>query len=309
MKILMFGGTRFFGKQVLKYLIDHEIVVVSRKIPDITNTNITHIQLERDHPDILKKICFHAPYDMVFDNIAYQPQQIEMIYESLYDNPPRTYMLTSTVAVYFDQYNQSILNENDQIPSGFQDELFFDAGFINYAYGKYKCELFLKNQSRFPYIILRLPFVAGPGDFSFRLAYFIHRIRKGEIVIPENAVNIQQLFSNDIPKVVFELSKKIELFSNQIINITPDAILVSDFIKLLAETMNCNCNIITTSLDEWKNREPDFPYFYNQIMSNEKYHTYFEYTLTKMEKFLPITLSWYLSNEQLWKKNWFTEKK
>jgi len=300
MKILMLGGTRFFGKQVLQHLIGHEIVVVSRKAPDITGRNFVHIQMERDNPEAMKKMCLHAPYDIVFDNIAYLPQQIEMIYESLYDKPPLIYIMTSTVAVYFDMYNQKILKEKDT-PLGFQDESFFDAGFIKYAYGKYKCELFLKKQSRFPFIILRLPFVSGPEDFSFRLAYFIHRIRQGKIVVPENTVNIQQIFSDDIPKVLLEILKKIESYSNQVVNITPNAILVSDFIQILAESMNCDCNITTKSLDEWKKLEPEFPYFYNQIMSNKKYYNYFEYPLTQMKSFLPITLSWYLNNELLWK--------
>ncbi|KPA14130.1 nAD dependent epimerase/dehydratase family protein, partial [Candidatus Magnetomorum sp. HK-1] len=166
------------------------------------------------------------------------PNQIEMLYKAIYDKPPKIYILTSTVAVYFDQYKKYILQEDTKISNGYIDKDCFSTNYKKYSYGKFHCEAFVKNQSQIPYVILRLPFVTGPEDFSFRLAYFINRIRKGKITLPDDAQNIQQVFSGDLPKVVMEILNNFGKFQNQTINITPNAISVLDYIKILAEAMN-----------------------------------------------------------------------
>ena len=102
MKILIIGGTSFFGKEIVKQALDagHEVTVLSRgnARPDFWE-RVDHIAGDRnDASDLAEKLA-NRQFDAVIDNIAFNGGHVEDLVSALQGNIGR-YILTSTTAVY-----------------------------------------------------------------------------------------------------------------------------------------------------------------------------------------------------------------
>jgi nucleoside-diphosphate-sugar epimerase len=305
MRILLLGGTRFFGLHILSQLTGygHEVIVVSRK-PVPVSLKITCITGERESPDVLAKINDHGPYDIVIDNIAYKPWQIEGLWAGLTRQEMiKLYVLTSSSAVYLDQYTKGMLREDD---SG-EDYLIKDDSILSfpeevlpYALGKRACEEFLK-QLPVSELIIRIPVVTGTSDFAYRLAYFLHRAEKGEFIVPAAGVRLQQVFSDDLGSVYLEAVNRFMNFQNKVVNVSPDSISLEEIIKIVqVETGGRQKFNLIIDKKLWNKEKKQFPYIYNQIMLTDLYNELFDYSLTPMSDILKKTIPWYLDNLPKW---------
>ncbi|MBF0117987.1 MAG: hypothetical protein HQK79_04075 [Desulfobacterales bacterium] len=270
MRILFLGGTRYFGKLILRKLVEeqHEVFVVSRKKSE--EKNIQSIIGEREDASTLLSIKKNLPYDIIIDNIAYKPQQIEKLFETV--KGFLLYILTSTSAVYIDEY--------------------FPLNIKSYGLLKIACENFVK-ESGFPYLILRLPFVTGPNDFSGRLLYYINRIKNGIVIVPENAKTLQQVYSEDIPNIWSEACSRFEIMCNKEFNVTPLPIEIETYLSIIASVMKKQYKIFKTNEISWKIMKSSFPYIYNHVMEKDSFEQFFSYKLTPMNEFLYKTVEWY----------------
>ena len=103
MKMLVLGGTSFFGKDIVELALDagHKVTVFSRgnQRPDFWN-RVDHIIGDRTNKiDFAKKLA-NKLFDAVIDNIAYNREHVVNAIDVFQGNIGR-YLLTSSIAVYF----------------------------------------------------------------------------------------------------------------------------------------------------------------------------------------------------------------
>lgn len=211
MKILVIGGTSFFGKEIVELALDagHEVTIFSRgnARPDFWD-RIDHITGDRnDAVDFTNKLA-NKHYDAVIDNIAYNRDHVVNALAALQGNISR-YILTSTTAVYigaglFDQPLREDdanydLPENPQFANHPKPT---SAGMVGYATGKIAAEKALIEQQQVPYTIIRPHIVVGPEDSNGRLQFFCQRLSDGKplILINGGVQSVQFVFSRDLAR-------------------------------------------------------------------------------------------------------------
>lgn len=178
MQVLIIGGSRFSGKQLLFKLhaAGHTITVINRgNQPLIYPSGVIHHQLDRNDEDALQRILIDNVFDWVFDFIAWKGTESQQIIGML-KGRIKKFIHVSTVDVYdlnhIERYITHPIYETDPV------------GPINgteppYPLGKRICERDLIDAYQdfgFPVVILRPTYVYGPDNYSFKEAYFIHRI-------------------------------------------------------------------------------------------------------------------------------------
>ncbi|MEW9097389.1 MAG: NAD-dependent epimerase/dehydratase family protein [Clostridiaceae bacterium] len=75
-KVLVFGGTRFFGKSLVRTLIDNEydVTIATRGITkDNFEDKVKRITVDRDNKGALEKAFKDKSFNIIYDNICYSP--------------------------------------------------------------------------------------------------------------------------------------------------------------------------------------------------------------------------------------------
>lgn len=173
-KILLFGGTRFFGKALVHRLIEegHDITVATRGVTeDDFGNSVTRVIVDRENKQSIQNILLDTTFDIVFDNICYSPNDAKMVCE-LFAGKVGKYIFTSTMAVYdmgldkkeinFDPYTYPVL-EGDRHQ-------------FSYGEGKRLAEAVFFQQATFPVIAVRFPVVLGKDDYTKRLFFYCEKI-------------------------------------------------------------------------------------------------------------------------------------
>ena len=274
MKILIIGGTSFFGKEIVKQALDagHEVTVFSRGSarPDFWE-RIDHIAGDRnDASDLAVKLA-NKQFDAVIDNIAFNGQHIENLVAALKGNIGR-FILTSTTAVYigagpFDQPLRESdavydLPENPQLasfpkPTG--------AGMISYATGKLAAEKALIQQ-QVPYTIIRPHIVMGPEDNSGRLQFYCQRLLDGKPIILTNGAvqSVQFVFSRDLARS-YLLALENPMATNQVYTLAGSkSCRLVDWVELLANYLEVQPELVAVADDALQNA--DFSYAENWVL-------------------------------------------
>ena len=148
MKILIIGGTRFIGKEVVNGLkfLKSNYTVFSRNVSLKNEEN--YIIGDRNNQEDLRKIC--GKFDVIIDFISYSATQTKNIL-NLFPNTP--YILIST------SWKQTKTFLNNQNIS-------------NYIKNKRLAEIELKKNKNIKNRIIRLPIVLGTDDHTGRSDFF-----------------------------------------------------------------------------------------------------------------------------------------
>lgn len=134
MKILFLGGTKFFGKLIVKALVDvgHDVTLISRTRDDDSAAKLQIIG-DRNDTKLLRSVQRH--WDAVIDNIAYGPEDIKTLFKYITTDH---YIVTSSIASYYPEVSE-------------------------YSKRKLTLEKYLW-KSDIPWTIMRPGIVYGPGD-------------------------------------------------------------------------------------------------------------------------------------------------
>ena len=100
MKILFFGGNRYFGRTILNLLSRNKknlIYLVNRaNKKNFLKKNIKLLKVDRTNFNDLKKKISGMQFDVVFDNIAYKKKDVNNLFKILKNNYKK-YIFSSTV--------------------------------------------------------------------------------------------------------------------------------------------------------------------------------------------------------------------
>ncbi|MEW5950352.1 MAG: NAD-dependent epimerase/dehydratase family protein [Elusimicrobiota bacterium] len=243
MKILVFGGTSFFGLQAAKaaFSAGHDVTVFSRRDPpEGFPLDIKFIKGDRSVEADLSRITLKT-WDAVFDNICYTPQDAQKAVKK-FSGKCGFYLMTSSEAVYylikdlsspFRENHTEIFKENIEMKKG---------GFWDYACGKYLSErVFLKafEEIKFPVSIVRPPIVIGPQDNTLRAYSYWIRIADGyPFFAPGWSFLKRFAYSEDMSSWINAIIENPEKSIGEIFNLgDAETISLGDFLKVSAEIM------------------------------------------------------------------------
>jgi nucleoside-diphosphate-sugar epimerase len=185
--VLVIGGTRFIGKLLVQRLVSagHRVTVATRGYaPDPFGARIERIRLDRRNELAMRKAFAHASYDIVFDQMCYNPLDAAIAVRTLAGKVGR-YVMTSTIDAY------RVLGFDAKGPLA-ESDLAVEAQSIDtqypwhdpsratecYVAGKLQAEAYLVRDGSLPLVTPRLAHVlGGPEDFTGRLAHYVELAR------------------------------------------------------------------------------------------------------------------------------------
>ncbi|MEA3306166.1 MAG: NAD-dependent epimerase/dehydratase family protein [Elusimicrobiota bacterium] len=303
MKILILGGTSFFGREfaIQAHKAGHEVTVFSRRCP--TNglpLDIKQVRGDRSvHVDIIRmSVDF---WDVIIDNICYSPKDAESAVKA-FDGRVGQYIFTSSEFVYsaldgasspYRERHTEIFKENSSLREN-ED--------YQYAFNKLDAEnIFLSafKEKKFPISIIRFPVVIGPNDPTLRAFSYWVRLSDGKpLLLPGAIFSRRYIYSKDAARAFETLisAKNTEgetynFGDNQTINL-------DDFIKLSANIMTKKADIIYPEFDWLKENS------FNFESSPFTTLTDFNLDISKVQK----AFDWKSTDINIWLKetiNWF----
>jgi nucleoside-diphosphate-sugar epimerase len=183
-KILVLGGTKYFGKRFVQSLIDsgNRITLGTRlQTPDPFGNAVQRICLERSNLESMTVALGNSTYDFVIDQICYSPNDAKIACE-VFKNKVGHYILTSTQSVYT---HMGELREADfdakslEIQYGTREQ-------FTYSNAKRLAEAVFYQKAKFPVTAMRIPIVLGPDDYTGRLEFHLNRIQQNKTIVIQN---------------------------------------------------------------------------------------------------------------------------
>ncbi|MEU3988809.1 NAD-dependent epimerase/dehydratase family protein [Streptomyces platensis] len=202
-KICVIGGSRYFGKLLVKRLqaADHQITVINRGSTP-PPAGIEHLVVDRNDEAALSAALGSATFDVVVDQICYTPVQAAIAARA-FSGRTRRYVMTSTIEVY-DPATAALATvpHGTPVPEEIVDPAtwrvatdlpWHDAAYLqtHYAEGKRQAEAVFTHHQGFDFTAVRGAHVLGGGaaEFTGRLAHHVERITHGrEIAVHAEAL-------------------------------------------------------------------------------------------------------------------------
>lgn len=176
MNILVLGGTRFFGKQMVYKLLQkgHNVTIDTRGIAcDDFGNKVTRIIIERTNSHSLKQALKGKYYDVVYDSLAYCSNDVIYLLDVVSCD---RYIMTSSTAVY----RKHIDTKEEDFNTHERAIAWCGKGDLPYDENKRQAEYTLWQQySNINSVAVRFPFVIGNDDYTKRLAFYVGHIIHG----------------------------------------------------------------------------------------------------------------------------------
>jgi len=185
MKILVMGGTRFFGIHMVNELLErgYDVTIATRgKSSDEYGDKVKRIIMERTNEASIKEALQGTHYDVVIDKIAYCSNDIKYVMDVVDCDK---YIHMSSTSVYEPKHINTVESDFD----GTSKELIWcDRKAFPYEQIKRQAEyaLWQKYADR-NWIAVRYPFVIGKDDYTKRLLFYVEHVMK---FIPMNIDNL-----------------------------------------------------------------------------------------------------------------------
>jgi nucleoside-diphosphate-sugar epimerase len=198
MKVLVLGGTRYFGRHLILDLLEkgHSVMVATRGNLDFPfKDEVNFFKADRKNLDDLKSLASLGPFDIIYDQICMNAQDADNAVTA-FKYQCKRYVFTSTGSVY-DFKNDHVLVEEDFNNADYPLNL-TPTNPVNYQEDKRQAEVVFNNQKYFPAVMVRLPIVLGPDDYTNRLNFHIDKIQNGEpIYFPRLETKLNFVDSNE----------------------------------------------------------------------------------------------------------------
>ncbi len=185
MKILVIGGTRYFGIHMVNELLEagHDVTIATRgKATDSFGDRVKRIFIERTKEDSVREALSGTHYDVVIDKIAYCSNDIKYVMDVV-DCDKYIYMSSTSV------YEPKRINTIESDFNGMGNELIWcDRNAFPYEKIKRQAEYALWRE--YPdrnWIAVRYPFAIGEDDYTKRLLFYVEHTMKS---IPMNINNV-----------------------------------------------------------------------------------------------------------------------
>lgn len=205
-KILILGGTRFFGKRLVERLLQdsaNDVTILTRgETSDSFGDRVHRIHADRFQPNELAQAVGDSLWDVVFDNICYSPDEADQA-RRIFDGKTKRYILTSSLSVY--DFSEEALTEEIFDPETYPIH-YGGRNDFTYQEGKRLAEAVFMQQASFPVAAVRFPIVLGIDDYTRRLHFHIEHVRNGlPIGIPNPEAHISFIRSDEAADFLYWL--------------------------------------------------------------------------------------------------------
>lgn len=185
MKILVIGGTRYFGIHMVNELLSkgHDVTIATRgKALDSFGDRVNRIFMERTKEESVREALSGTHYDVVIDKIAYCSNDIKYVMDVV-DCDKYIYMSSTSV------YDPKHINTVEEDFDGIGNELIWCGRKVfSYEQIKRQAEYALWQQySDKNWMAVRYPFAIGKDDYTKRLLFYVENTMKSA---PMNIDNV-----------------------------------------------------------------------------------------------------------------------
>lgn len=184
--VLVMGGTTFFGKRLVHYLLKDgcQVTVATRgQTKDAFGDQIERIRFDRTNLTSMKQAFGEKEYDIVFDQIGFCADDMADACE-VFSGKIGRYVFTSSIIVYYSSPGLGkVETDFDPLEISYRKGRYPEE--IDYREGKEGAEAYLAQNASFPFAAARFPMVMGAGDPTKRMDFLVSRILdRKPIVIP-----------------------------------------------------------------------------------------------------------------------------
>lgn len=211
MKILIIGGTRFFGYHIARRLVadGHDVSLFTRGLTaDDFGDRVRRIRGDRQNRQEFERLFNGREYDVVIDMIAYEAEDSWSAVRAFAGRVGRfIHISTGSVYIVTRDFPCPLREEDfdrEVIPPPKQNDDWW-----RYGFRKRECETVLRRAfetERFPVVIFRLPIVFGERDHTLRAYSYFLRLEDGRpIILPDGGLNIfTHIYQDDVVRTVAE---------------------------------------------------------------------------------------------------------
>jgi len=187
-KVLVLGGTQYFGKKLVQKLIENgdQVTIATRGTKEAPFGNqVERLVIDREQKDSMAKALANKEWDLVYDQSCFSPIEARDTAEVLKGKTKR-YIFTSTQAVYefgtlhkeenFDAYTYEINYKTRREYLGYE----------GYKEAKRASEAVFHQLGDFDVVSVRFPIVVSEDDYSERLKFHVDKILSGQAIGIQN---------------------------------------------------------------------------------------------------------------------------
>ena len=245
MKILIIGGKQFVGYHIAKAAISkgHDITFFNRGRTNSDLFSEFENVIGDRNTDLNKLEGRH--FDYVIDTCAYYPHQVEKALDVLEGNFSKYLFISTLSVIKSDTYN------HDETVGVLTPD--YDSEKITMeTYGPLKsaCEELLTKCIRDKAIIIRPGYIVGDMDYTDRFSYYPIMMNYNDKVIMPKTNNLRYSFVDGKDLGAFTILALENNLSGIYHTVGPEEFYFDQFIDLVKETVNPNCEIVYVD-DEW----------------------------------------------------------
>lgn len=232
-KVLVIGGTRFFGKKLVRKLINigDEVSVMTRThLPEEFKGKVSHLQCDRTIIEDFKTAIGNQFFDIVYDNINYSSlDALQSI--ALFTDKTARYIFTSTLSVH---YPDGIGKNESDFDSITYPIIEGNSSQFDYGEGKRQAEAVFFQKATFPVVAVRFPIVLGADDYTKRLHFHVEHVQQQKEIAFEN-IKAQMCFITSDEAASFLFWTGREIFTGPIQAASNGIISMQDLMTMIEE--------------------------------------------------------------------------
>jgi nucleoside-diphosphate-sugar epimerase len=209
-KVLVLGGTKYFGKKLVELLLEKgvEVTIATRgKEGDDFGARVNRLIIDRESRESQWSAFQGQSWDVVFDQTCYSPQEVLDTVEALKGKVSR-YIFTSTQAVY-----EFGLDRREEEFNPYQFTFEYKSrreypGIAGYQESKRAAESVLFAQPELEVVAVRFPIVISQDDYTERLKVHVDKIVKQEpIGIPDLSTRFSFILADEAAHFLYDIAK------------------------------------------------------------------------------------------------------
>lgn len=300
MRVLVLGGSRFLGRNLVRALINkgHDITIFNRgNYPDSRiPKGVKIVHGDRSNKLHLERLG-RSRFDTIFDTSGYFPEQISLAVDRFQGNCDH-YVYCSSAVVYAEPVTFPLREENLLGSWPVWGE---------YGENKRACEEVIWNARKktgFPVSTIRPVYILGPDNYLNRESFILERLlSNSRIIIPGSGTAlIQFIFVDEVAHILMTMMENVDRTIGKSFNCCGDEfVTLNGFVSLFAKVSDSVPLLVHTELDQFGipsvpyEAEDVFPFSNTSIVcSNERLKQGLGYNhFLSLEEGLRNLYAWY----------------
>jgi nucleoside-diphosphate-sugar epimerase len=265
--ILILGGSYFAGWALVEHLVkekEGQVYTFNRGNIPLNLSEVNEMYGDRTDPFSVRHDLLDRTWDVLIDFCAYEPEDVEMVLESM-NRTPGQYIFVSTTSVY-DHSAMLPLDETSPTLDGPQLDL---GEYAFYAFDKLKTEKRLEQICRkkfIPWTILRPSILYGRFNYAPREDYFFEQIEKGEpLVVPDPDLALFSfLYVADFAKIITDCIGNPDVYDTVLNAVSDEYVSYRTYIQTLAKISGKKIRTVRMSVANIEKERIPLPFSIDQ---------------------------------------------